>query len=51
MNENIYFLKMMRYHLNREKKEIKSDIDRYKKSIIFFFLNNGISTRIELKLL
>lgn len=42
----------MRYNLNREKKEIKSDIDRYKKSInIYIFLNNGISTRIELKLL
>ena len=43
----------MRYNLNREKKEIKSDIDRYKKSIniYIFFLNNGISTRIELKLL
>lgn len=28
----------MRYNLNREKKEIKSDIDRYKKSInIYFF--------------
>lgn len=29
----------MRYNLNREEKEIKSDIDRYKKSIniyIFF---------------